>query len=147
MLILWIAVAAVSALVELIATSLLVLPFSVGALAALGILLAGGAAILQVIAFLTLSFVAYLLFVPLSRKLLNSQSITHTNTQALLGQAATTLSPVDFYTGQIKLGGEIWTARSWEEDEAIKQGCKVEVVRIDGATAVVRATDREDLAF
>ena len=58
-----------------------------------------------------------------------------TNVDAWVGAAALTISVVTDRSGQIKLNGEIWSARS--ESEIIPEGSKVRVVAIEGATAVV----------
>ena len=47
------------------------------------------------------------------------------------------LERVDGDGGQIKLGGEIWTARSYDEDEVIEPGERARVIQIQGATALV----------
>ena len=39
--------------------------------------------------------------------------------------------------GQVKIGGEVWSARSYDEDEVFEPGTRVEVMKIDGATALV----------
>ena len=39
--------------------------------------------------------------------------------------------------GQVKIGGEVWTARAYDEDEVFEPGARVEVMKIDGATALV----------
>ena len=44
---------------------------------------------------------------------------------------------VDRDGGQVKIGGEVWTARSYDEDDAFEPGARVEVMKIDGATALV----------
>jgi membrane protein implicated in regulation of membrane protease activity len=58
-----------------------------------------------------------------------------TNVDALLGAPALTISTVTDRSGQIKLNGEIWSARS--ESGEISADSKVQVVAIEGATAVV----------
>jgi membrane protein implicated in regulation of membrane protease activity len=47
------------------------------------------------------------------------------------------LERVDLNGGQVKIGGEIWTARSYDEDEVIEPGVRATVMKIDGATALV----------
>ena len=47
------------------------------------------------------------------------------------------LERVDRDGGQVKLGGEVWSARSYDDDEAFEPGARVEVPKIDGATALV----------
>jgi membrane protein implicated in regulation of membrane protease activity len=40
-------------------------------------------------------------------------------------------------TGIVKLAGEAWTARAYDEDEVIAEGRRVQVIEIRGATALV----------
>ena len=47
------------------------------------------------------------------------------------------LERVDRDGGQVKIGGEVWTARAYDEDESFEPGARVEVMKIDGATALV----------
>jgi membrane protein implicated in regulation of membrane protease activity len=47
------------------------------------------------------------------------------------------LERVDGQGGRIKLAGEVWSARSLDSDAAYEPGAQVDVVEIDGATAVV----------
>ena len=58
-----------------------------------------------------------------------------TNVDALVGVPALTISVVTDRSGQIKLNGEIWSARS--QSGEIAEDSKVQVVAIEGATAVV----------
>jgi membrane protein implicated in regulation of membrane protease activity len=58
-------------------------------------------------------------------------------TAALVGQRAVVLQRVDAQSGQIKLGGEVWTARPYDEDDVYEPGQRVDVMKIDGATALV----------
>jgi membrane protein implicated in regulation of membrane protease activity len=44
---------------------------------------------------------------------------------------------VDADGGCVKIGGEIWTARAYDEDDAFEPGARVQVMKIDGATALV----------
>ena len=47
------------------------------------------------------------------------------------------LERVDRDGGQIKLAGEMWTARAFDEDEVLEPGARVQVMQIEGATALV----------
>lgn len=62
-----------------------------------------------------------------------------TNTDALIGAKAVTLSTVDYERGLVKLAGGEWTARTHVEGQVIESGETVTVVEISGATAVVSA--------
>jgi len=56
---------------------------------------------------------------------------------ALRGREAVVLERVDEQGGRIKLAGEVWSARALDSEAAYEPGSKVDVVEIDGATAVV----------
>jgi membrane protein implicated in regulation of membrane protease activity len=60
-----------------------------------------------------------------------------TGAAALVGSSGVALSDIDHAGGQVRLGGEVWTARSYDEHRIIPAGARVHVVEIDGATAVV----------
>jgi len=60
-----------------------------------------------------------------------------TNTAALIGTRATVLERVDADGGRVKIGGEVWSARCYDEECVIEPGKRVEVLQIEGATALV----------
>ncbi|WP_027501897.1 NfeD family protein [Rhodococcus sp. UNC363MFTsu5.1] len=60
-----------------------------------------------------------------------------TNVEALTGKHALVLEEVAEHAGQIKLGGEVWTARPLDSSDVYPPGTTVTVMEIDGATAVV----------
>lgn len=57
--------------------------------------------------------------------------------RALEGKHALVIDRVDQHHGQVKLDGEVWTARPYAEDDVYQPGEQVTVMHIDGATAVV----------
>jgi membrane protein implicated in regulation of membrane protease activity len=57
--------------------------------------------------------------------------------KALEGKTALVLDRVGQHAGQVKLDGEVWTARPLDEHDVYEPGDQVTVMRIDGATAVV----------
>lgn len=63
--------------------------------------------------------------------------IHHTNVSALEGKSAIVIEPVDDLQGLVRIGGEVWTARSFDREGRYEPGDSVTVVKIDGATAVV----------
>jgi membrane protein implicated in regulation of membrane protease activity len=74
---------------------------------------------------------------PLVRSHLRVPHELRTGTAALQGAKAVVLQRVDDLGGRVKIGGEEWTARSYMPDEVFEPGTKVEVMEIDGATALV----------
>lgn len=67
--------------------------------------------------------------------------VVHTNVDALIGRSAVALSEVNEHGGQVRLDGEVWSARSFDEKRPIPSGKAVTVVEISGATAVVLPSD------
>jgi membrane protein implicated in regulation of membrane protease activity len=65
--------------------------------------------------------------------------LVHTNADALIGRKAVAVSAVDAHGGQVRLDGDVWSARSLDTGQAISPGQSVTVVEIAGATAVVLA--------
>jgi membrane protein implicated in regulation of membrane protease activity len=57
--------------------------------------------------------------------------------KALEGKSALVLDRVARHEGQVKLDGEVWTARPYNDNDVFEAGDHVTVVHIDGATAVV----------
>jgi membrane protein implicated in regulation of membrane protease activity len=47
------------------------------------------------------------------------------------------LERVDADAGCVKIGGEVWTARPYDEDAVFEPGTRVDVMKIQGATALV----------
>ena len=73
---------------------------------------------------------------------LRQPSAIRTGTDALLGKPGLVLDRVDQYDGRVKIGGEVWSARSFDPTAVLEPGTPVEVIRIDGAHAVVYATEQ-----
>ena len=60
-----------------------------------------------------------------------------TNVDALVGSKALVTTTVDAHTGQVKVNGEIWSARAYDETEVLEPGRTVTIMSISGATALV----------
>src|SRR5918992_3611322 len=74
---------------------------------------------------------------PIAIRHLRTPPSTRTGTAALVGAKAMVLERVDQDGGRVKIGGEEWTARSFDDDDVFEQGARVEVLKIEGATALV----------
>jgi len=61
------------------------------------------------------------------------------HTGALVGRGAVTVSRVDGHGGQVRIGGELWSARALDDHDVIEEGTPVTVMQISGATALVVA--------
>jgi membrane protein implicated in regulation of membrane protease activity len=137
--VIWIIVAAVFAIGEIITLGFFLAPFAVGALAAALVDGVGGGTGLSVTAFVLVSLLSFGIVRPIARAHRRQPPALRTGTEALLGRPATVLEAIDNRSGvgSVKLEGEVWTARAFDEDRTFSAGERVEVVQIRGATALV----------
>jgi membrane protein implicated in regulation of membrane protease activity len=63
---------------------------------------------------------------------------------ALVGKTAVVVEEVSSQGGQVRIGGELWTARPYDDDAVIEPGVKVDVFQIKGATALVHRVPEID---
>ncbi|HEX5143263.1 MAG TPA: NfeD family protein [Mycobacterium sp.] len=123
---------------EALTGDMFLLMLSVGALAA-----AGSSWLLDTplwadgLVFLMVSILLLVVVRPALRRRLLPATPALTGIEALEGRHALVLDRVSQHTGQIKLDGEVWTARPLDEQDVYETGEQVTVMRIDGATAVV----------
>lgn len=137
---LWVAGALVLGLLELTSLDLVFGMLVVGALAAGGTAALGFSFIVQALVFSAVSTIGLLVARPyIKRAVDRSVPDAPTNADALTGRGALTLTEVDDRSGQVKLSGETWSARTSERGVRIPADSDVVVVRIEGATAMVRA--------
>ena len=92
---------------------------------------------LQVVVFALSSIALVLGLRPVLLRRLNQTSPTRTGIEAIIGSKATVVSTVDADRGQVKIGGEVWSAVSLDGHRALPPGTPVTVVEVRGATAVV----------
>lgn len=134
----WVGFALLLGIVEVATLDFTAAMFVVGALAAAGVSLAGGSFTVQVVAFSAVSLVLLVAVRPYARTwLMRNAPVVHTGADALTGRAAVVLSEVTTRGGQVKLAGEVWSARTAGAGTVLGVGIDVRVVAIDGATAVV----------
>ena len=136
--VIWAILAVLLALGELATPGLFWLgPVALATLPALLVALLGGPAWLQVLVFIAGSLASLLVLRPIARAHLHMPAITRTGTAALVGARATVLQRVDADGGRVRIGGEEWSARAFMDDQVIEPGTRVEVAKIEGATALV----------
>lgn len=133
----WLVFALVLGGIEITTLDLTFAMLAVGALA--GALAGGlGAPFLLQVIFAAVVAVAMLAVArPVALRHLRTPVASRTGVAALVGKQALVLEQVDAHTGRIKLAGEVWSARSFDPHHVIEPGRTVDVVQIDGATAIV----------
>jgi membrane protein implicated in regulation of membrane protease activity len=133
----WMIAAGVLAVGEIATMGFFLGPIAIAAVAAAVVALVGGGLAVQWIVFIVMSLASLLVLRPIATRHLRTPAQLRTGTAALVGSQALVLERVDRDGGQVKLAGEVWSARSYDEDEAFEPGARVEVLKIDGATALV----------
>lgn len=87
--------------------------------------------------FLVVSILLLALVRPTLRRKLTAGEGMQDPVKALEGKNALVLDRISQHEGQVKLDGEVWTARPYNDNDVYEPGDHVTVMRIDGATAVV----------
>jgi membrane protein implicated in regulation of membrane protease activity len=136
---LWLIAAIIFGVGEIFTLSFFLAPFAGGALAAA---LADGFGASDAVSwavFLVVSVVLLLALRPLARSHKRTPPAIRTNTQALLGRSGIVVERIsnDEGVGCVKIDGEIWTARAYDDDDVFEAGKRVSVIEIRGATALV----------
>jgi membrane protein implicated in regulation of membrane protease activity len=114
-------------------------PFAAGALLASVASVVGLGTAGAVVVFAASSLLALGALRPVARRHRNMPPSIRTGAAALVGKPALVLERIANQEGVgcVKIDGEVWTARSYDEDDVIDTGERVEVVEIRGATALV----------
>jgi membrane protein implicated in regulation of membrane protease activity len=112
-------------------------PVALAAVAAALAAVAGADVAVQVVVFAASSAASLAVLRPLARAHLRMPPALRTGTAALEGARAVVLQRVDQSGGRVRIGGEEWSARAYMPDQVLEPGTHVEVVKIEGATALV----------
>jgi membrane protein implicated in regulation of membrane protease activity len=114
-------------------------PFAVGALMAMIVSFAGVGLALSALVFLAASTIVFATLRPVARRHRRTPPAIRTGATALIGRHAIVLERIANREGVgcVKIDGEVWTARSYNDGEILDAGEDVEVVEIRGATALV----------
>jgi membrane protein implicated in regulation of membrane protease activity len=136
----WLGIALAAGAVEIFTLSLVFAMVAGGALVAAAVAGLTGSLPLAVLAFAASTGLLLVAVRPSLLRLSAQQGpASLTGVAALVGRTAEAVEEVSAHGGRVKLGGEIWSARTHRVGEVLEPGSLVEVVAIDGATAVVIA--------
>jgi membrane protein implicated in regulation of membrane protease activity len=137
LLVIWLVAAAVLGVAEMLTTTLALGLVAVGALAAALTEVLGAHPLVQVAVFVAVSLAGVVLIRPLAMRRLQRRTTFRTGTAALVGQTGYVLADVSPHAGRIRIGGEEWSARPYDESSVIPAGSTVDILQIKGATALV----------
>jgi membrane protein implicated in regulation of membrane protease activity len=137
--IIWLVAACVLGVGEMHQGGFYLAPFALGALVATIVSLSGVGFALSGVGFIAGSALVFAMLRPLARAHRRMPPQIRTGAAALVGKSAIVLERIANQEGVgcVKIDGEVWTARSYDEAEVIDAGERVEVVEIRGATALV----------
>ncbi len=138
--ILWAVAAGLLGIGEMHQGGFYLLPLAFGAALAAVVTLLGVGGVLSGIVFVVASAIVLAALRPVARRHRRLPPSIRTGAAALVGRRATVLERIanDEGVGCVRIeGGEVWTARSYDDEEVIDAGDRVEVVEIRGATALV----------
>jgi membrane protein implicated in regulation of membrane protease activity len=137
--VLWLIAAVVLAVAEVVNLSFYLFPFAIGAAAAAVVELAGLGTPIALVVFAVFTAVSFGIVRPIARRHLSTPPQIRTGTAALIGRQAIVLERIanDEGVGCVRIDGEVWTARSYDDDKVIEPGTRVHIMEIRGATALV----------
>ena len=143
----WVVVAVVLLIAEATTSAFVAIYFGLAAIAAAAVAAAGLGVPVQLVAFAALSVGALTLTRPALKRAAGKTAAIRTGVDAMQGRiGVVTRAIAELEPGQVKIGGETWTARCFYDEEPIAAGSRVEVVKIEGVTALVipAPSGRED---
>lgn len=133
----WLIAAAILGVGEIATTGFFLAPFAGGALVAALLTAVGAGMAVGLAGFLVVSVALLAALRPIARRHMRQPPRLRTGTAALVGRTATVVERIGVDEGCVRLDGELWRARSYDEDEVIEPGTRVQVIEIRGVTAVV----------
>jgi membrane protein implicated in regulation of membrane protease activity len=133
----WLLAGVALTVAEMLSLDLVLIMLAGGALAGAVTALLGAPPLLQGLVFALVSALGLVLVRPIARRHLQAGPGLVSGVAALEGKTALVLEEVGPYAGLVKIDGEHWTARPFEDGQVIDPGTSVEVMKIQGATALV----------
>lgn len=137
----WLIIAGLFFIGEIITVGFLVFWIAIAALVAMVVSFFTTNIIIQTSVFVIASAILILATKPFVKKFLDVKQ-TKTNAFSIIGQKALVIKEISSHSiGQIKIRGEVWSAES-ESDETITEGSEIEILKINGVKALVKSLDK-----
>ena len=133
----WVLIAAGFAVGEVLTVGFVLGPIALAAVLAGLVALLGLGVVFQLLVFIAASVASLALLRPIAVRHIRTPAALRTGTAALIGRRATVIERVDDSGGRVKIDGEVWSARAFLDGQVIEPGVRVEVAKIEGATALV----------
>ncbi|HLR96842.1 MAG TPA: NfeD family protein [Jiangellaceae bacterium] len=133
----WLLVAAALGVAEYFTLTLVFALLAAAAVVAAVVAGLGVSLLFQLIAFGAAAGIGFVVVLPFARRHASRPPLVRDGSDALVGKTAVVVQEVTALNGLVKLSGEEWSARALDETQAIPAGAMVDVMEIEGATAIV----------
>ncbi len=135
---LWLLLAVLLAVGEVLTPGLFFLgPVAIAAVIAAVASLAGVGTLGSLIVFIVCSIGSLAFLRPIARNHIRLPALSRTGTDALIGRKGLVTKQVDRNGGRVRIGGEEWSARAYLDDQVFPEGATVDIIQIEGVTALV----------
>ncbi len=135
--VLWLIIGIVLVVAEVLSGAFVLVMLGSAALVAALVAALGVSPVISAVVFAAAAAAGITLARPALVRRMHAVDHVKTNVDALLGSKALVINTVTAHEGQVKVNGEIWSARSYDETEVLEPGRTVTIMSISGATAVV----------
>ena len=141
----WLITAGIFFIMEIATVGFLVFWLGIGALFAMVVSFFTGSMFIQTLVFVVTSTILILLTKPLIEKYVDKDEKVSTNAYSVIGKKGIVIVPINNLdgTGQVKVNGEIWSAKSETSD--IPENTEVEILKIDGVKLIVTPKIKENV--
>jgi membrane protein implicated in regulation of membrane protease activity len=133
----WLIAAVALGVAEMLTMTFALGLIAVGAVAAAVVSAAGGGGLLQLGAFVLAAIGGLGVVRPIALRHVRQPPLLRTGVSALVGRSAIVVEEVSAHAGQVRIGGDLWSSRPYDETLTIPVGATVDVMLIEGATALV----------
>lgn len=139
----WLIAAGIFFIIEMATVGFLVFWFGIGALITMVVSIFVPNVYVQAIVFVVSSTLLIFLTKPFVNKFVNKGKSVATNAYSIIGRNGIVTKEINSIegTGQVKIGGETWSAKTIS-DEIIPENTEIEVVQIDGVKAIVKKVSK-----
>jgi membrane protein implicated in regulation of membrane protease activity len=137
--VLWVIAACAFGIGEMLTSGFFLAPFAVGGLLAAAVDAAGAGELASWLVFVLVSLLTLGVVRPIALSHMRVPPEIRTGSAALVGKQAIVLERIANHEGVgcVRIDGEVWTARAFDDDDVIEIGTRVQVMQIKGATALV----------
>lgn len=139
----WLIAAGIFFIIEIATVGFLVFWFGIGALIAMVVSIFVPNVYIQALVFIVSSTLLIFFTKPFVNKFVNKEKTIATNAYSIIGRTGIVTKEINDLkgTGQVKIGGETWSAKTLSE-ETIPEDTEIEVVKIDGVKAIVQKVSK-----